>query len=315
MNTLRVSIVIRCLNEERHLPRLLEGIASQTLKASEIIVVDSGSTDRTVEIATAGGARVVHIRPGEFTFGRSLNLGARVSSGDILVMASAHTYPVSRTWLESMIRPFEDSDVALVYGGQRGDERSKFSERQLFKQWFPEQNCSDQKHPFSNNANAAVRRLVWSTLPYDEDVPALEDIHWTKRALDRGMKVVYVAGAAIVHVHEESYGKIHGRYRREGMGMQMIFPWERMSLFQALSLAFNAIVSDLKQARRDRVLSSVAGSILMFRLAQYLGTYRGLNQKGAFDSDLRARFYYPKDYRTRTEPASREEAAPEKHAD
>jgi rhamnosyltransferase len=308
MSDLRVSIVIRCLNEERHLPRLLDGIASQTLKPFEVIVVDSGSTDRTVDIATSRGARVVHIQPGDFSFGRSLNLGARIASGDFLVMASAHTYPVSKDWLELLVRPFADPNVALVYGGQRGDERTKFSERQLFKQWFPDESCGDQRHPFSNNANAAIRRSVWLTLPYDEDIPALEDIHWTKRAIERGLKVVYVAGAAIVHVHEEAYGHIHRRYRREGMGMQMIFPWERMSFFQAFSLAWNAILSDFRQARKERILHSMAGSIFLFRLSQYWGTYLGLKQKGAINSDLRARFYYPKGYGPKNAIPQREQA-------
>ncbi len=258
---MKVSVVIRCLNEADHLPRLLESIAHQTFKVAEVIIVDSGSSDNTVDIASSWGARIVHIEPREFTFGRSLNFGARVASGDILVMVSAHTYPVSDTWLEALVQPFQDPAVALVYGGQRGEDRSKFSERQLFKQWFPEESCDNQRHPFCNNANAAVRRSVWATLPYDDEIPALEDIHWAKRAMERGFKVSYVAEAAIVHVHQEPYAQIHRRYRREAMGMHVIFPWERMSLLQALSLGLNAIRSDLKQARKEKQLGSAAGSI------------------------------------------------------
>ena len=44
------SIVIRAYNEEKHIGRLLEGIKQQTLKDVEIILVDSGSTDRTLAI-------------------------------------------------------------------------------------------------------------------------------------------------------------------------------------------------------------------------------------------------------------------------
>jgi glycosyltransferase involved in cell wall biosynthesis len=49
---MRVSIVIRACNEEKHITSLLEGIAQQFLKEAEIILVDSGSTDRTLEIAS-----------------------------------------------------------------------------------------------------------------------------------------------------------------------------------------------------------------------------------------------------------------------
>jgi hypothetical protein len=141
-------------------------------------------------------------------------------------------------------------------------------------------------------------------MPYDEEIPALEDIHWAKRAIERGLKIAYVANAAIVHVHNETYGQVYRRYRREAMGMHVIFPWERMTFVQATSLAMNAMISDTRQARKENVFPAVAGSILRFRVAQYWGTYRGLNHRGAVSSNLRARFYYPKNYRMKKDAAS-----------
>ena len=299
---MKCSIIIRCLNEEHHLPRLLDGIDGQTMRPFEVIIVDSGSKDLTVQIARSRGARIEHIEPGEFSFGRALNLGARVAGGDVLVMASAHTYPASERWLELLLKPFSDSAVALVYGAQRGDHRSKFSELQLLKQWFRDESCENQMHSFCNNANAALRRSIWETMPYDEQIPALEDIHWAKRAIERGFRVVYQASAAIVHVHEEGYAKIYNRYRREGMGLRMILPWEQMSFMQALTLAASAIRSDLRQARLEGVLCQKLFSILSFRAAQYWGTYRGLHWRGTLTNDLRAHLYYPKGYRDKSPP-------------
>ncbi|HRS75498.1 MAG TPA: glycosyltransferase, partial [Anaerolineaceae bacterium] len=74
------SIIIRAHNEERHLGRLLEGIAQQTVKDVEIILVDSGSTDGTLAVAARYPVQVVHIAPEEFTFGRSLNLGIQAAN-------------------------------------------------------------------------------------------------------------------------------------------------------------------------------------------------------------------------------------------
>ncbi len=73
------SIVVRAYNEEKYIGRLLEGIRQQTVKDVEIILVDSGSTDLTVEIAEKYGAKIVHIPSAEFTFGRSLNFGVQRS--------------------------------------------------------------------------------------------------------------------------------------------------------------------------------------------------------------------------------------------
>ena len=148
------SIVIRAYNEEQHLPRLLAGLAQQTIKDVEIIVVDSGSTDQTVSIAESFGARIVRIPSAEFTFGRSLNFGVREATREIVVIASAHVYPVYPDWLETLLHPFEDGKVALTYGKQRGYAGSKFSEHQIFHQWYPDAGKPKQATVFCNNANA-----------------------------------------------------------------------------------------------------------------------------------------------------------------
>src|ERR1044071_1643857 len=129
------SIIIRAYNEARYIGRLLEGIQQQTIKDVEIILVDSGSTDGTVTVAESFGARVVKIPSNEFTFGRSLNLGIQAATRELIVIASAHVYPVYPDWLESLLHPFEDENVALTYGKQRGPETAQFSERQIYHQW------------------------------------------------------------------------------------------------------------------------------------------------------------------------------------
>ena len=88
------SIVIRSYNEERHIGRLLAGIMEQTVKDVDIILVDSGSTDATVAIASQFPVTILHIDPEDFSFGRSLNLGCAAAKKDVIVLASAHVYPV-----------------------------------------------------------------------------------------------------------------------------------------------------------------------------------------------------------------------------
>ncbi len=132
------SIIIRAYNEEKHIGRLLEGIRQQTVRDVEILLVDSGSTDGTVVIAESFGARIIRIPSTEFTFGRSLNLGIRAATRELIVIASAHVYPVYPDWLEALLRPFEDTKIALAYGKQRGPETAKFSEQQIYHQWYPD---------------------------------------------------------------------------------------------------------------------------------------------------------------------------------
>ncbi|MDV7390807.1 glycosyltransferase [Arthrospira platensis SPKY1] len=289
----KCSLVIRCYNEEQHIGRLLSGIMQQTLTDREIIIVDSGSTDATVSIASRYPVKIVSIRPEDFSFGRALNLGCRAATGDIIVIASAHVYPLYKDWLENLLYPFQRPEVALVYGRQRGNEITKYSEHQVFAKWFPETPDPSQIHPFCNNANAAIRRQVWEKLPYDETLTGLEDLDWAKRAQRLGYQIAYQPEAEIVHVHEEPFSQIYNRYRREAIALKQTFPQESFRFRDFVRLFLANAVSDCYHARCDRLLKDNFADILMFRLMQFWGTYQGFRQHGKISSKLKQTFYYP----------------------
>lgn len=289
----RCSIVIRSFNEEKHIGRLLEAIQKQTLKDLEIILVDSGSTDRTLAIAANFPAHLHRISPKEFTFGRSLNKGIAAARGEIIVMASAHVYPMQNDWLERLLVPFADPGLALSYGKQRGAEENKFSEEQHFRTWFPDESNRNQARAYANNANAAIRRSLWEKNPYDEELTGLEDIAWASWAREQGYKIAYLAEAGVVHAHDESAAQIVNRHRREAIALKQILPESRFTLRNFLSLTTRSIFSDFAAARKERVLLREAIGIKRFRFLQYWGTYRGYKQRGLVSPALRQVFYYP----------------------
>lgn len=290
---MKISIVIRCFNEAEHIGRLLEGVYQQTVTDAEVIVVDSGSTDGTMSIVAKYPAKTASIRPEDFSFGRSLNIGCTEATGDVIVVASAHVYPMYKDWLERMVAPFSDPQVAVTYGGQRGDETTKFSERQVLAKWFPDKPNLHQDGPFCNNANAAIRRSVWEQLRYDESLTGLEDIECAKRAMDLGYSVSYAGDAKVVHVHNESPRRIYNRYRREAIALKRIFPQERFSAWDFFRLSSANILNDYRQAWRDSAFWKNLPGIFTFRLMQFWGTYRGFAQKGPVTSQLKRTFYYP----------------------
>ncbi len=291
----RVSVVIRAYNEARHIGRLLQGIHRQTIKDVEIILVDSGSTDATVDIARSHGARIVSISPQEFTFGRALNRGIAHARGELIVIASAHVYPVYPDWLERLLEPFDrDERVALTYGKQRGHAVTKFSEHRIFAAWFPDgRGPRYQDHPFCNNANAAIRRALWERHPYDETLPGLEDVAWAKWALEQGYAIVYVPEAEIVHIHEETWRQVYNRYRREAMAFRQIYPHSRFTLWDFLRLWWSNVWHDWQAARRKGVWRRYWREIVLFRFWQFWGTYRGHRLEGPLTERLRRTFYYP----------------------
>lgn len=295
------SVIIRAYNEERHIGRLLEGIKHQTVQNVELILVDSGSTDSTVEIAESYGARVVSIPSEEFTFGRSLNYGIREATSEYLIIASAHVYPVYPDWLASLLHPLLDKHVALVYGRQRGPESAKFSEKQIFQQWFPETSNLRQETAFCNNANAAIKKSLWKKHPYDESLTGLEDLAWAKWAKESGYEIAYVAEAEIVHVHHETPRAVFNRYRREAMAFKRIHPESHFSIYDFARLTTTNIASDFWHAAREKVLLKNLFSILWFRLMQFHGTRLGHRETSLITPQLRETFYYPRERKRKAE--------------
>jgi len=308
MTRSEVSIVIRCFNEERHIGRLLYGITEQTVRHPEIIIVDSGSTDDTLRIARQFPVKTVLIAPEEFTFGRALNRGCEQAGGEFLVLASAHVYPVYEDWLERLLEPFGNGAVGAVYGKQRGSEQTKYSERQIFAQLYPDEDIPVQETPFCNNANCAVRRSLWKEVRYNEQLTGLEDLEWARRIMARGYRVSYAADAEIVHVHDETLEQVKHRYMREAIALKEIYPDQRMSFVDFIVLLCKNTLTDYGHAAKDGEVLRNLFSIPCFRLMQFWGAYRGFQQHGPVPHRLRRRFYYPREIaeagggaRTRTE--------------
>jgi rhamnosyltransferase len=289
------SIVIRAYNEEKHIGRLLEGIRQQTIRDVEIILVDSGSTDGTVSVVESFGARIVRIPSAEFTFGRSLNLGIQAATREWIVIASAHVYPVYPDWLESVLKPFANENVALTYGKQRGPETAYFSEQQIYHQWYPDVSKPRQATAFCNNANAAIRKSLWQQNHYDETLTGLEDLAWGKWAKEQGHDIAYVAEAEIIHVHDETPGGVFNRYRREAMAFKKIYPEAHFSTYDFVRLTTMNILSDLWHAAREGRFWKNISSISQFRFMQFHGTRLGYRESGLLTPQLRETFYYARE--------------------
>ncbi len=305
-NLPQCSVVIRAYNEADHIARLLTGIRQQTIENVEIILVDSGSTDRTVEIASQYQVKIVRIGPHEFTFGRSLNKGIAAARGEFVVIISAHCFPVFPDWLERLLTPFSDSEVAISYGKQRGGKTNHYSEHQFFRQYFPDVSQPRQGHPYTHNANAAVRRSLWVQHPYDENLTGLEDLAWSSWAMQQGYAVAYTAEAEITHVHDEKLSQVYNRYRREAIAMKQILPNSRFSAWNFFRLWTSSSISDLLQARRESVLNEHWRTIILFRFMQYWATYGGYRYSGQIDHQLHQKFYYPPGILTEKQPAPRQ---------
>lgn len=289
------SIVIRTLNEARYLDDLLTMIALQRTEAldHEVVVIDSGSTDGTLEIAQKHGARITTITKQEFSFGRSLNRGSDFARGDILVFISGHCVPVDETWLQALCQPIADGVVSYTYGRQVGDDDSNFSERRIFAKYFPETSQVPQEGFFCNNANAAISRAAWEPHRFDEELTGLEDMALAKVIVRAGLKVGYVAEAPVFHHHDESWASVRRRFEREALALQKIMPEVHLSRLDVVRYIASSVALDWKSAARHGKLLSSFYPILRYRIAQFFGSYAGNNDHRRLSQSRKDKFFYP----------------------
>ena len=291
-----VSIVIRTYNEVKHLPQLLSGIRDQEIPgiSCETILVDSGSNDGTVDVATSYGCRVLTIRKSDFTFGRSLNLGCQAATGRYLVFVSGHCVPANSRWLMELISPLTEGIADYVYGKQIGNGDSRFSECQIFKKYFPDVSSVPQNSFFCNNANAALQKHVWKSHRFNEDLTGLEDMELAKRLISAGLKIGYISTAPVYHLHEESWAKVRNRFEREAVALQHIMPEIQISVADMLRYIASSILMDLGYAVQQRDFSKRLGEIILYRCSQYWGSYRGNHFHRRLSRERKERYFYPR---------------------
>lgn len=292
-----VTVVIRTYNEEKHLAELLEQIQRQNAPdfSIEVLVVDSGSTDSTVSIAEGFDAQIVYINKSDFTFGRSLNVGCDAARGDYLVFVSGHCVPCDQDWLSNLVAPLAADEFAYTYGRQLGIESSKFSEKQLFNKYYPAYGVGvSSKGIFCNNANAAIKKSVWAEYRFDESLTGLEDMALAKTIVNDGFAVGYIPSSSVYHIHEETWKGIRYRYEREAIALQQIMPEVQVGFGDFLRYYLSSLLLDFGTAIREKTFITNFGQILMFRLMQYWGTYRGNHEHRKLTERLKEEYFYPR---------------------
>ena len=289
-----VSIVIRSYNEEKYLHQCLDAVFKQNSKHTlDVILVDSGSTDDTLKIAGQFDVNIVHIKKSDFSFGRSLNYGCRAAKGEYLAFISAHCIPVDEHWVDQLVAPFENPEIAMTYGKQEGVEHSKFSEKMLFKKYFPDHDKIPQDDFFSNNANSCIRKDLWEKYELNEELTGLEDMDWYKNFFLQGMKVAYVSSASVYHIHEESWSKVKTRYEREAYALKEIMPEVQLSMLDMVRYIISGVFKDWGQSIKQGLFFKHCVSIWRFRVNQFTGSYKGNHIHRQVSKKTKHKYFYP----------------------
>jgi len=218
----RISLVMPTWNAGPLLEEVIAAVrALEGVTFDELVAVDSGSTDGTLERLRDGGFTVHGIPQREFDHGATRDRGIRETTGDVVVLLVQDATLQGRDWLAKMVAPFEDPDVAGVWCRQvprpkcqpvldrrirgwpgRGEVVSK-------RQLEPGQQLSELKpfdqlmHSAFDNVASAVRRTVWERFPLGPRRFG-EDVYFGKRVIEAGLAIAHQGEAAVIHSHDRS---------------------------------------------------------------------------------------------------------------
>jgi rhamnosyltransferase len=229
-----ISVLIPVKDGGEDLRRCLAGIAAQRSEQDvEVVVVDSGSADGSVELARSTGARVCEIPPSEFNHGATRNLAAELARGDVLVFTSQDAFASGEGWLAALTAPLaEDDSLAGTYGRQIAHLEATPPER-FFMDFLYGERARTQRaagiHELSmettlfSNVNSAIRAEVFARFGFVDDIIMSEDQEWSRRVLLAGYALRYVPEAAVHHSHPYTLRQAFRRFFDSGVSSERAY--------------------------------------------------------------------------------------------
>jgi rhamnosyltransferase len=244
------SVIVRSKNKVETIEATLRSMRNQTSDV-EIIVVDSGSTDGTLEIARRWADQIIEIPPEGFTYGGALNAGAASASASVHFALSAHCAPRQRDWVERSLLLYRDDRVVATNGAFVTPRGTPIDDCYL------QTRADALAKPgwgFSNHASS-WRASAWASMPFRTDLPACEDKEWSWRVIEAGWLIAYSPSLAVPSGHRRRQGprQLHRRVSREAAAMVSLGAARPLTTPEAVRLwwtYFNTLSPHPKALRR-----------------------------------------------------------------
>ena len=214
-----ISIFIPTKNAGVEFKTVLEKIYNQQELHLELIIVDSGSTDHTLEIVTRYPAKVIKINPEEFRHGKTRNMALTYSSADYIVFLSQDAVPADEYWLSNLLRNFSDEKTAGVFSKQIPRKKTHEIQRFFYMYYFPETKIvrpnklyNSIQNRFFSNVSSCIKKEVLQKYPFDNSILTTEDQEWANRIIKSGYKTVYEPESIVIHSHNHRLKQIFKGY-------------------------------------------------------------------------------------------------------
>lgn len=293
-----ISVVIPTKNGGPLFGRVLASVLEQQVPGElDVLVVDSGSTDETLEIVRRyPQVQLIEIPPREFGHGKTRNLAISQAKGEFVAIITQDALPASPHWLTKMCEPLlAIPTVAGVFGRHLAyPEATAFTRNELITHFDgfkadPVVKLNDAErytydegyrqflYFFSDN-NAMLRRSVWECLPYPE-VDFAEDQAWARLIIEEGYQKAYAHDACVYHSHDYDLIERLQRSFDESHSLRRLFNYKgAMGIRHALRSFIALTLRDLKFSWKSKLYRAHPGQVARMPFDNFMrvtGSYLG----------------------------------------
>lgn len=210
--SVKISVIILTLNAGKELSILLYSIFAQSIKACEVIIIDSESTDNTLEIAKSfSNVKVIQIERKNFDHGKTRDMALRISHGDIIIFLTQDAIPANNKLIANLIAPFDDKNIAVTTARQIPKPNASNAEKLIRTFNYPTKSSIKSKEDiatlgiktfFSSNVCAAYNREIYLAVGgFEYPIKTNEDMFYAAKVIQKGYKIAYVSEALVYHSH------------------------------------------------------------------------------------------------------------------
>ncbi|BAJ01535.1 glycosyltransferase family 2 protein [Shewanella violacea] len=271
-NKAKVAIIMRSKNSAWVIANTLAALASQEHQHYDLILVDSGSTDGTLEIASFYDCQLIQIEPEDYYPGKVLNQAIEQTQADIVVFLNSDAVLLRDDSLSNLLDAFDDPDTVAAFGRQIPRPEAHLWVRRDYATSFPASNKAPSwitlSLPF-----AAIRRQYWQQHPFYLDAWASEDTEWGHWARTNEYKLAYVPKALVMHSHNYSLKQLYGRRFVEGEADAFIYH-KSNKLIQAIASFSKGLLRDCYHHIISRDIAGLIATpcrLFVYHWAYYIG--------------------------------------------
>ena len=264
----------------------------------EVIVIDSGSTDGTLDVVGRYPVRLIEIPPHSFNHGGTRNLGAAEARGEFVVFLTQDAIPADEQWLTTLVTACDEPSVAGAFSRQLPKPDAHVLTRRGLALWvagqdrrlvkrMPDPETYARTSPYEryllaifDDVSSCLRKRVWERLPYAE-LPFGEDVDWGQRALEAGHALVYEPASRVYHSHNRPPRYEFKRIYMDHQNLYRLFGLETVPTLRAALVSLTrgwggyslyVLQSDAPPGEKLRLLLAIVPLLVP---AQVFGQYFG----------------------------------------